>query len=125
MEEKSRKIMIVDDETAVCESVSNYFTKRNFEVITANSSEEALLKLQSYKPDLILLDIYLPMMNGIECLKRIKHLYADMKVIMVTCVDAEDIAKSAIELGAIDYITKPMTLETLELAITTHLFFNY
>ena len=115
-------ILIVDDESDVCEVISHFLSKRGYNVATATSGEEALSKVSTEKPALILLDIRMPGMDGIECLRRIKEIDKEVPVIMVTCIIDIDIAKKAVELGAIDYFTKPLGYNALETAITTHLF---
>jgi len=116
------KILVVDDEVDACEVVSNYLSRRGYSVITAAGPNEALSKLLREKPALVLLDIHLPGMDGIECLRRIKKLDKEVLVIMVTCVTDIDIAKQALELGAIDYLTKPLNFSTLETTISNYLY---
>lgn len=116
------KILVVDDEPDVCEVISNFLGKRGYDVITANDGQEALSKLSTEKPALILLDIRMPEMDGIECLRRIKELDKEVPVIMVTCVTNIDIARKSMELGATDYLTKPLGYSALETAISMHLF---
>ena len=116
------KILIVDDEATVCEDISHYLGSKGYDTIIATSGQQALSRLLLEGPDLTLLDIRMPDMDGIECLSKIRRLNKEALVIMVTCVTDIDIATKAIELGAIDYITKPLGLEALETAITTYLF---
>lgn len=118
----SAKILIVDDEVDLCKSISHFLEKKAYTAITANNGQEALDKLAKEKPNLILLDIRMPDMDGVECLRRIREQDKTVIVIMVTCVTDIDTAKKALELGAIDYITKPISLDTLQTAITTYLF---
>ena len=115
-------ILIVDDESAVCKDISQYLGSKGYDIITATNGQEALSRLLLKGPDLTLLDIRMPDMDGIECLLKIKKLDKEALVIMVTCITDIDTATKAIELGAIDYITKPLGFEALEIAITTHLF---
>lgn len=118
----SQRILVVDDEIDSCEVVADYLGKRGYSVATATTSEEALSKLLREKPDLILLDIRMPGMDGIECLRRIKELDKEVLVIMVTCVTDTERAKQALKLGAVDYFTKPLGFSALENAISIHLF---
>ena len=116
------KILMVDDEPDTCEVVSHFLGRRGYDVITANSAEEALSKLSTEKPELILLDILMPGMDGIECLRRIREINKEVPVIMVTCIIDINTAKQAIALGATDYLTKPLGYNALETAISTYLF---
>jgi len=118
------KILVVDDEPDVSEVISHYLGRRGYNIITAGSGREALSKLLSEKPALILLDILMPEMDGIECLRKIKELDKEVLVMMVTCVTDLDKARQAIELGAIDYLTKPLGFNALETAVSTYLFLN-
>ncbi|MFH1201705.1 MAG: response regulator [Candidatus Omnitrophota bacterium] len=116
------KILVVDDEEDQREVISYYLANRGYDVVTASNSREALAKLLMDKPQLILLDIRMPQMDGMECLRRIKKLEEDVPVIMVTCITDIDTAKKALGLGAVDYITKPLGYSALETAISTYLF---
>lgn len=116
------KIMIVDDELDVCKNISQFLEKGDFTPIVANNGQEALSKFLEQKPDLILLDIRMPDMDGVECLKWIKEMDKNAIVIMVTCVTDIATAKKALQAGAIDYITKPISFEALQTAITTYLY---
>ena len=118
------KIMIVDDEPDVCEAISHYLGKRDYDVITATSAREAINKLLNEKPLLVLLDIKMPDIDGIECLQMIKKLDKEALVVMVTCVSDLETAKQTLALGAVDYITKPLCLEAIETAVSTYLFLH-
>jgi DNA-binding response OmpR family regulator len=118
------KIMIVDDEPEICEAVDHYFSRRGYCVVTAQDGEEALAKFINERPAFVLLDIRLPGMDGVECLRLMKQLDADVPVIMVTCVSDVGVARQAISLGAMDYITKPFGLEVIERLIMVYLFFH-
>ena len=116
------KIMIVDDEEDVCKNISQFLEQSDLTPVIAHNGQEALNKFLAEKPDLVLLDIRMPDMDGIECLKWIKEMDKKAIVIMVTCVTDIDTAKKALEAGAIDYITKPISFEALQTAITTYLY---
>lgn len=118
-----KKLLIVDDETDVREFVSNFFKKRKVEVITASSGEEALATLNTKKFDLILLDIKMGGIDGIETLKRIKELNKNSKVIMVTGRKPEEEGSfdNCRQLGALDYIHKPLELDELEKVVLSAL----
>ncbi len=110
------KLLIVDDEIDVREFAANFFRKRKMEVTVVSSGEEALSILEEQKPHLILLDIKMTGMDGIETLKRIKEKDRDTKVIMVTGKkpEEEEALNKCQELGALDYIHKPLELDELE-----------
>lgn len=115
-EEKKKicKILTVDDQMGIDSFFYEFFTARNYEVFNALSGKEALKIVVKERPRIILLDINMRGMDGIETLKRIKEIDKDVSVIMVTGVKDEDVAKKAKELGADDYITKPLSLEYLD-----------
>jgi len=110
------KLLIVDDEVDVREFAANFFRKRQVEVITASSGEEALEITKTYKPKLILLDIKMPGIDGIETLRRLRQIDKETPVIMVTAKEPnEDSAcQKCQELGIIDYVHKPLELDELE-----------
>jgi len=109
-------LLIVDDETDVREFAANFFRKRKINVVTASSGEEALEILQQKSPDLVLLDIKMTGIDGIETLKRIRQMHNNVKVIMVTGKkpDEGDSFDKCKEYGACDYIHKPLDLGQLE-----------
>jgi two-component system response regulator (stage 0 sporulation protein F) len=110
------KLLIVDDEMEICNIFYDFFTPKGYEVIKATSGKEAIEKVKTEKPDLVFLDIRMPQMNGIEVLKQIKQIDKSIAIIMITVVKEEKIAKKAMELGAYDYVTKPLSFDYLEKA---------
>ena len=108
------KLLIVDDELDVREFARNFFKKRKIDCLTAESGEEALKIISSDKPQLVLLDIRMSGMNGLDVLKKIKEIDKAIDVIMVTGVEEEEGMKNAKELGASGYIHKPLKLDELE-----------
>jgi DNA-binding response OmpR family regulator len=110
------KLLIVDDEDDVREFAANFFRKRKIEVFTAANGEEAVEKVKSQEPNLILLDILMSGINGIQTLETIRTFNKTVKVIMVTGAKPEEneTFKRCRELGAYDYIHKPLKLEELE-----------
>jgi len=109
-------LLIVDDEADVREFAANFFRKRKIEVLTAASGEESLDILEKKKPNLVLLDIKMPGIDGIETLRRIKEKDKNTKVIMVTSrkPEEEDAFEKSRQLGALGYIHKPLELDELE-----------
>jgi len=110
------KLLIVDDEEDVREFAANFFRKRKIDVITASSGEEALSVMKQQKSDLVLLDIRMDGIDGIETLRRIRESDKNAKVIMITGRKPEEEASfdKCRQLGAIDYIHKPLELDELE-----------
>ena len=111
------KILVVDDEIDVCDFVKNFFEERNFQVYTALNGNDAIRIVRKDKPELILLDVRMKGMDGIETLKKIREVDKKVKVVMVTAVVDQDIMDQASKLGASKYITKPLILEELEAAV--------
>lgn len=114
------KILVVDDEVKNCELLRRFFEKKDYTIITTNSGMDAIEMVQNESPDIMLLDIRMPGMDGIEVLKCVREFNKKIGIIMVTAVMDEDIAKSAMKLGADEYITKPIDLVYLE----THVLVN-
>lgn len=108
------KILIVDDEKGTCDFVKDFFEKRGFKVFCAMNGHHALEIIRRERPRIILLDIIMKHMNGIETLKKIREIDKKVKVIMVTGVDEQVKMDAARKLGAEKYITKPLVLEDLE-----------
>ena len=113
------KILAVDDNESVLELLKDYLQGlKGHTLYTARNAEEAIQQYKAHQPSIVLLDIVLPGVNGIELLGQIKRLDPKAHVIMITALDDEDLAKSAMQKGAADYITKPLDLEYLETQIT-------
>jgi len=109
-------LLIVDDEVDVREFAANFFRRRKIQVLTASSGEEAINMVQEHKPNLVLLDIKMEGMDGIQALGQIKEKNKETKVIMVSGKkpDEEQSFERCRQLGAIDYIHKPLQLDELE-----------
>jgi CheY-like chemotaxis protein len=117
------RVLVVDDEADIVSTVKYRLEFNEFEVVTAANGKEGLEKAASEKPDIILLDISMPVMNGHEMLERLKNSpdIKDIPVIVVSAFsDAKDIAKAA-ELGIADYVTKPFDYTDLMGKITNAL----
>ncbi|MBN1913259.1 MAG: response regulator [Candidatus Omnitrophica bacterium] len=110
------KLLIVDDEADVREFTANFFRRRSIDVITASGGREALEITRKHRPELVLLDIRMEGISGIETLKRIKEHDKSIKVIMVTGKkpEEEDAYGRCRQLGASEYILKPLKLDELE-----------
>jgi two-component system response regulator AtoC len=108
------RVLVVDDEPDAVELLREFLTAKGYEVIAASDGEEALRKLKEDRPHLILLDVRMPKMNGLEVLKRVREIDSGVGVIMVTAVNEEETGREALKRGAFDYITKPLDLQYLE-----------
>lgn len=111
------KLLLVDDEKDVLFFLKTFFQAKDFEVHTAESGEEAVEKVKEVRPHIVLMDIIMPGMGGIEALKAIKAIDSTVGVIMATAVHDNDIARQAVELGAYDYVTKPFNLNYMETTV--------
>ena len=111
------KMLVVDDEMDVCDFVKHFFEERNYTVATALDGEEAVRIVKNHKFDIILLDIRMRKIDGIETLKRIRTFDSSVNVIMVSAVEDQSKMDEASKLGACQYITKPLILEELESAV--------
>ncbi len=101
------KILVVDDEKGVCHSFKKILGRQGFDVVTANDGLEGIDKAEKEQPDLIVMDVSMPRMDGLETLQRLKSLHPDITVIMMTAHSTSDRAITAMKLGAYDYLTKP------------------
>lgn len=112
------KILIVDDDKNVTDFLKRFLKSKGYQEIKATETgEEALKLIKKENMKLVLLDIRLPGMDGIETLRQIKEANKDTAVIMITGFPDEGTGKQALELGASDYIMKPFDIAYLELSV--------
>ena len=102
----NEKILVVDDDTNICELLRLYLMKEGYAVTIANDGEDALAKYSQVKPDMVLLDVMMPRLDGWETCRRIRKL-GDTPVIMLTAKGETFDKVLGLELGADDYIVKP------------------
>ena len=107
------KVLIVDDEVVFCENMAKLLNTRGYQVKTVNEGEEAISVLKKEVYDVVVLDLKMPGMNGIDVLKKIKELGVSSQVIMLTGHGGLDTAMEAVTLGAFDYIPKPCEVDEL------------
>ena len=115
-----KKILVVDDEQPIADIVKFNLAKEGYDVYTAYDGEEALEKVTEVEPDLILLDLMLPKMDGLEVAREVRKTY-DMPIIMVTAKDSEIDKVLGLELGADDYVTKPFSNRELVARVKANL----
>lgn len=106
-------IMVVDDEDGICQNVAKILTKSNFNVTSATSAKEALDLMAETPFELVISDIIMPGMNGLQFLKSLKEKWPATKAVMMTAYASTDTAVKAIRLGALDYLPKPFTPDEL------------
>lgn len=111
------RVLVVDDEPAFVELLQGFLTGKGYEVITASGGEEALRKVKEDRPHLILLDVRMPRMSGLEVLRQVQQIDQEVGVIMVTAVHEEELGRQALDLGAFDCIVKPVDLKYLETSV--------
>lgn len=115
--EKKTKILVVDDEPNICKSMERYLKKQSYEVSLAHNGVDALEQCASFNPEVILLDIRMPGMSGLDVLKAVNPNESDIAVIMVTAEGGLNTAILAMKAGAYDYISKPVNLEEVSISI--------
>jgi len=114
---RKTRILVVDDEHLIRWSLEQNLKKQGYEVVTAGNGEDALRIVREEQPDLVLLDIQLPGISGLEVLEKIKETDEEIIVIMVTAHGALETAVHAMRLGAYDYINKPFNLDEMAIVI--------
>jgi DNA-binding response OmpR family regulator len=107
------KILIVDDEQGICDSIKKPFSYIGFTVFTATTAKKALSIFEKNRPKIIFLDIIMPDVDGLDLLKKFKEMDPCVMVIMVTAKGDEEIQKKAAELGADEFVTKPFSFDDL------------
>ena len=127
MEEKyesnydKKKILIVDDEKPIVEILTYNLQKEGYETIEAYDGEQAITLALTKKPDLILLDIMLPKVDGLTVCKRIRHTLSNVPILILSAKDEEIDKILGLELGADDYITKPFSVRELMARVKANL----
>lgn len=113
---KNKKILVIDDNSAVLEIIRASLEKRGAIVYTAENGEKGLRKLDQHEPDLVVLDIAMPVMDGWETCRYIRA-KTEIPIIMLTAMVEENDVVSGLNLGAVDYITKPFSTRILRARI--------
>ena len=111
------KILIIDDERPIRETLEMFLREKGYVVSTSENGEGGLEAVQRERPDIVILDIRLPGMNGLEVLRRIKEKQEDIHVIMITAYHDMETTDQAMKLGAYEYIHKPLDVDEFEIAI--------
>ncbi len=119
-----KRILVVDDDKDCLQLVKDFLESKNHEIITALEGETAIAKAKTIKPDLIIMDIMMPIMDGITALQKLKEnpLTSGIPVIMLTSKDKDEDVLAGYKYGAEYYITKPFDLKQMMLGINLMLF---
>jgi len=115
------KILIVDDQFGIRILLNEVLQKEGYDTFQAANGLQALEILNGHVPDLVLLDMKIPGMDGIEILKRMKVLQPDIKVIIMTAYGELDMIQEAMDLGAITHFAKPFDIDDIRKAVAKHL----
>lgn len=114
-------LLIIDDDIASCRTLQLHFRRQGFDVQLAHNIDDGLESAGKTKPDLIILDIYMPGRTGLEGLPEFRGLLPDIPIIMITAFHDMDSTIEAMQLGASDYIHKPINVDELDNAIASSL----
>ena len=109
----SWKILLVDDEEDFIATLAERLEMRGMQTETANSGEEALRMLNENPPEIVVMDVMMPGMNGLECLRRIRQSQPGLPVILLTGIGSTEEGVQGLELGAVNYLMKPLQIEDL------------
>jgi two-component system response regulator MprA len=121
MAERPARVLIADDDSSTRDVLRRFLGEKGFEVATAEDGANALEIIGTFAPDVVLLDIRMPEVDGIECLQRINEDAYDCGVIMISGEADAEVARRALSLGAADFIYKPFDLEYLETSLLAKL----
>lgn len=117
-----RRVLVVDDEPEMREVLAEYLQGKGFEVLQASDGEEALRQILEFRPHMVLLDILMPVLGGVETLRRIKALPQQTCVVMVSGIEDVETARRTLAIGAADYVRKPVDFRYLDSVLQVHLF---
>jgi CheY-like chemotaxis protein len=114
---KTESILVVDDEPMIVRLLSQFLTLRGYQVRTAENGRAALDLVEQSPPDLLVLDLYMPVMNGVELLRELKTHGYQGAVVVLTGSHDQDLLQQTLELGSVDVLGKPVDLERLALVV--------
>lgn len=115
------RVLIVDDEPDIADLLTDALIIRGYSASTAHDGPEALQKVKDVRPHVVLLDIDMPGMNGLEVLRHLRESDPEVVVIMVSGIRDEKTSQAALALGASDYFTKPLDTQALERSLRRHI----
>lgn len=123
MIQKAREILVVDDEPLMCSMLRDTLVKKNYQVAVTNTGTNAIEKLRSGQFDLVITDIFLPDINGMDILRTAKEIDPNLGIIMITAHGSVEKAVEAMKVGAFDFLTKGFSIDQIE--VTVEKFFKY
>ena len=112
------KILIVDDDKDICHFFQKILREMGYEVNTASGAQESLTQIKRDPPDILFLDVKMPKIDGLECLRRIRKIKRKLPIVMITSYGDLNSAQEAMRLGADEYISKPFDLDNIRRLIT-------
>ncbi|MBD8004440.1 response regulator [Bacillus norwichensis] len=118
------KVLIVDDQFGIRTLLNEVLQKEGYEIFQAANGLQALSVTEQYAPDLVLLDMKIPGMDGLEILKRMKEINSDIKVIIMTAYGELDLIEQTKKLGALAHFSKPFDIEEIRSAVKNYLMVN-
>lgn len=113
MSDRKGKLLLIDDDTNLVEAIEMYLTKAGYNIVTAADGVQGMQQMYSQQPDMIILDVMMPRMDGWETCRRIREM-SDVPIIMLTARGQESDKVMGLKLGADDYVAKPFSLKELE-----------
>jgi CheY-like chemotaxis protein len=119
--EEGTRVLVVDDEPFVREVLSRFLSERGYQVDVAEDGQAALALIRTDAPDIVLLDLKMPRLGGLELLRILRDDGAELAVITISGHADEDTARESLDLGAADFINKPFDLEYLETSLLAKL----
>ncbi|WP_285889669.1 response regulator [Paenibacillus glycanilyticus] len=118
---EKKKLLIVDDQNGIRVLLMEVFSSEGYNTFQASNGRLALEIVKTENPDLVLLDMKIPGMDGLEILKHVKAINRDIKVIMMTAYGELDMIKEATDLGAVMHFTKPFDIDEMRIAVNMQL----
>lgn len=117
------KVLVVDDESFIINLLKNGLTENGYEVITAQNGFDAILAVEEQQPDVVITDIMMPRLTGLEFLKALKNnpATANVPVFLISAMDQADMVQQGLDLGAVDYLTKPFKINEIIGKLRHHL----
>ena len=108
---KETRVLVVDDDISFAESLTDILNEKGYDAVAVNSGEEALEKIKERSFDVVLMDVKMPVMDGMQTFKEIKKLSRSITVIMMTAYSMDDLVHDALKEGAYGVLRKPLDIE--------------